>query len=193
MLGYRRWPRVGRWSGTNQSRRLTTRLCSSWSQACDTANEGVPTCSYQRRRAASMAAMSIFFIVIIASKARFASSPPVASASVSVRGVICQDRPQRSLHQPHALSVPPLPTIAFQYRSVSSWSVRRDLERKGLGVPERRAAVETKTGDAHEGELHREHIAFLAARIVTGRSVNGGDLTIRKGRSIEARRLVRVR
>ena len=37
-----------------------------------------------------------------------------ASASVSTRGVICQERPQRSLHQPHALSVPPLPTIAFQ-------------------------------------------------------------------------------
>ena len=35
-------------------------------------------------------------------------------ASVSTRGVICQDKPQRSLHQPHALSWPPLPTIAFQ-------------------------------------------------------------------------------
>jgi len=30
-----------------------------------------------------MAAMSIFFIVIMTSKARFASSPPAASASVS--------------------------------------------------------------------------------------------------------------
>jgi hypothetical protein len=30
----------------------------------------------QPRRAATMAAMSIFFIVIIASKARFASAPP---------------------------------------------------------------------------------------------------------------------
>jgi hypothetical protein len=37
-----------------------------------------------------MAAMSIFVIVIIASKARFASPHPAASASVSVRGVICQ-------------------------------------------------------------------------------------------------------
>jgi len=60
------------------------------------------------------AATSMFFIVIIASKARFASAPPTASASVSVRGVICQERPQRSLHQPHALSLPPFPTIAFQ-------------------------------------------------------------------------------
>jgi hypothetical protein len=39
----------------------------------------------------SMVATSIFFIVIIASKARLASAPPAASASVSARGVICQD------------------------------------------------------------------------------------------------------
>ena len=32
-------------------------------------------------------------IVIIASKTRFASSPSFASASVSARGVICQERP----------------------------------------------------------------------------------------------------
>ena len=40
-------------------------------------------------------------IGIIAAKARFASPPPAASASVSARGVICQERPQRSLHQLH--------------------------------------------------------------------------------------------
>jgi len=55
-----------------------------------------------------------FFIGIIASNARFASAPPAASASVSTRGVICQERPQRSLHHPHWLSWPPLSTIAFQ-------------------------------------------------------------------------------
>jgi hypothetical protein len=38
-----------------------------------------------------MAATSIFFIVIIASKARFASPPPAASASVRARGVIYQE------------------------------------------------------------------------------------------------------
>ena len=82
--------------------------------ARDLTNKDVSACSRQPRRAASMAAMSIFVIVIIASKARFASPPPAASASVSARGVICQERPQRSLHQLHWLSVPPLPTIAFQ-------------------------------------------------------------------------------
>ena len=66
------------------------------------------------RRAASIFATSIFFISIIASKARLASAPPAAIALVRARGVICQDNPQRSLHQPQALSSPPLPTIAFQ-------------------------------------------------------------------------------
>ena len=36
-----------------------------------------------------MAAMSIFFIAIIVSNARFASRAPAASASVSAREVIC--------------------------------------------------------------------------------------------------------
>src|SRR6185503_19983702 len=73
-----------------------------------------PGCVRQPRRAASMVAMSIFFIGIIASKARFAYAPPATSASVSTRGVICQESPQRSVHHPHWLSWPPLPTIAFQ-------------------------------------------------------------------------------
>ena len=42
----------------------------------------------QPRKAASMAATSIFFIGIIASNARLATSPPLACASMSTRGVI---------------------------------------------------------------------------------------------------------
>src|SRR5688572_9866837 len=70
--------------------------------------------------------------------------------------------------------------------------VRRDLKGKGLAVLELRAAVETETGNAQNGELHRQHIALLAARVVTGRLVNSGHCTIRKGGSVEARRLMRV-
>src|SRR5439155_21870075 len=70
--------------------------------------------------------------------------------------------------------------------------LRRDLEGKGLAVLERRAAVETETGNAQNGELHRQHIALLAARVVTGRLVNSGHFTIRKGGGVEARRLMRV-
>src|SRR6059036_508838 len=70
--------------------------------------------------------------------------------------------------------------------------LRRDLEGKGLGVPERRAAVETETGNAQDSELHRQHIALFAARIVTGSLVNSGYFTIGKDDGVETRRLMRV-
>lgn len=57
--------------------------------------------------------MSIFLICIIASNARWAGSGPV-TASVNATGVICRDNPHSSLHQPDAISCPPLPTIASQ-------------------------------------------------------------------------------
>src|SRR5262249_13108751 len=66
--------------------------------------------------------------------------------------------------------------------------LRRDLEGKGLAVFEHRAAIETETGNAQNGELHGYHIARLAARIVTRRIVDRCYLTIRKGGGIEARR-----
>src|SRR5262249_33281295 len=57
--------------------------------------------------AASIAAMSIFFICIIASNARLAAAGSgSAMAFVRAIGVICQDTPHLSLHQPHALSWP---------------------------------------------------------------------------------------
>src|SRR6202035_4977612 len=70
--------------------------------------------------------------------------------------------------------------------------LRRNLEGKGLGVPKLRAAVETETRNAQDGELHRQHIALLAARIITGSLVNRGYFTIRKGGCVEARRLMRI-
>src|SRR5687767_2431467 len=64
---------------------------------------------HQPRRAASIAAMSIFVIPIIASNARLAAAGSGSLiAFVSASGVICQDRPHLSLHQPHALASPPL-------------------------------------------------------------------------------------
>ena len=49
-----------------------------------------------------------------------------------------------------------------------------------------------RQGMPQHGELHRQHIALLTARIVAGRLVNGGDFAIRKGGGVEARRLMRV-
>src|SRR5207247_2004056 len=69
---------------------------------------------------------------------------------------------------------------------------RGDLEGEGLAVPELRAAVETETGNAQNGELHRQDIALLAARVVTGGLVHSNHFTIRKGGGVEARRLMRV-
>src|SRR5262245_19491220 len=52
--------------------------------------------------AASILAMSIFFIVIIASNARLAAARSGSvNALVRAMGVICQDNPHLSLHQPH--------------------------------------------------------------------------------------------
>ena len=56
--------------------------------------------------------------------------------------------------------------------------VCRNLERKRFAVLERRATVETETGDARNGELHRQLITFLAARKITLRCVDGDHLTI---------------
>jgi hypothetical protein len=36
-------------------------------------------------------------------------------AFIRAIGVICHDTPHLVLHQPHMLSSPPLPTMAFQY------------------------------------------------------------------------------
>ena len=59
--------------------------------------------------------MSIFCIVIIASNARLAAAlSGLSIASISTRGVICQEKPHLSLHQPQALSWPPFCVIAFQ-------------------------------------------------------------------------------
>jgi hypothetical protein len=58
--------------------------------------------------------MWLVVIVLIAWKARLARSPPPAVSSSSRLGVICQEKPQRSLHQPHMLSSPPFRVIASQ-------------------------------------------------------------------------------
>ncbi len=60
----------------------------------------------QPRCAASIAAMSILFISIIASNARLAAAGSGSLiALVSAMGVICHDKPHLSLHQPHELTV----------------------------------------------------------------------------------------
>ncbi len=53
-------------------------------------------------RACSIAAISIFLMPIITSITRFAAARSGSTmAFISARGVICQDSPNLSLHQPH--------------------------------------------------------------------------------------------
>src|SRR5437762_7647056 len=70
--------------------------------------------------------------------------------------------------------------------------VRGDLEGERLAVLERRTAVEPEAGNAEDGELHRQHIAGLAARVVARRLVDSGHFTIRKGGGVEPRRVLCV-
>jgi hypothetical protein len=52
---------------------------------------------------------------------------------VRAKGIICRNILNLSLHQPQALSAPPLLTIAFPYRSVSAGSaVATDNENDSL-------------------------------------------------------------
>ena len=42
-------------------------------------------------------------------------------------------------------------------------------------------AVEAEAGDAGHGERHHQHIARLAAGVIGGGAVHGGDVAVRKG------------
>jgi hypothetical protein len=64
--------------------------------------QSVQAADLEPATARSIAAMSIFFIVIMASIARLAAAMSgLFTALRSARGVTCQEKPQRSLHQPH--------------------------------------------------------------------------------------------
>src|SRR3546814_11703313 len=54
------------------------------------------------------------------------------------------------------------------------------------------SAVEPDARYAEHGELDRQHRAFLAARIVERRAVDGADRAVRKGRGIEGRRVLGI-
>src|SRR5262249_29144807 len=46
----------------------------------------------------------------------------------------------------------------------------------------------TEAGNADDGELHRQHIARLTARIIARRLVHRGHFTVGEGGGVEARR-----
>jgi hypothetical protein len=91
-----------------------------------------------------MVAMSIFFIVNIASKARFASPPPAESASVSARGDLPGEAPAVLAPTAHTF----LAAIADDRVPVAIrlfLIVRHDLKGKGFAEHGVRAVTEQKT------------------------------------------------
>ena len=122
----------------------------------------------------------------MASNARFASSPPAASASVSTRGVICQETPPLVL-APAARTL--LTSIADDGVPVAVGLlliIGGDLKRKSFVMLERGTAVEAKTRDAGNREFHRQHVALLAGGVVTGGTVDGAHGAVGKGFGVEA-------
>src|SRR5690606_14190750 len=63
--------------------------------------------------------------------------------------------------------------------------VSRDLEAEALALGKLGAAVQAEAGDAADGELDGEHVAFLAAGKVGGRLADGGDLAVGEGPCVE--------
>ena len=137
--------------------------------------------------------MSIFFIVIIASNARLAAAGSGSViAFVRATGVICQDRPHLSLHQPQALSCAAVADdrvpVAVRLGLVGG----RDLERERLVVLERRPAVEAEARDAQHGELDGQHVPLLPRREVARRAVHRADGRVGKRLGVKPRRLLGV-
>src|SRR5712675_2389164 len=123
---------------------------------------------------------------IMASNARFASSPPAASASVSTRGVICQETAPLVL-APAACTL--LASIADNGVPVAVGLllvIGGDLKRESFVMLERRTAVEADTGNAGDCEFHRQHVALLAGWVVTGCTVDATHGAVGKGFGVEA-------
>src|SRR5450756_1108692 len=62
-----------------------------------------------------------------------------------------------------------------------------DLKRKGFVMFDRRTAVEADTRDSGNIELDCQHISLLAARVVTGCTVDGTYRAVGKGLGVKAR------
>jgi hypothetical protein len=90
------------------------------------------------------------------------------------------------------LSWPPFLTIAFHRRSVSAWSsvaIWNENASLCLNVDPPLRPMQGMPGD---GELDREDVALLAARVVGRGVVDGAHLAVGERRGIELRRVFGV-
>ena len=113
------------------------------------------------RRAASIAAMSIFFIAS-SHRTRAQRQPGrIGDRFRQAIGVICPAhipfRPRTSRTRSPGRHCRRSRSIAIRFGLVSGC----DLEARTLRRAERSAAVEPEARDAHHGELDRQHVPFL--------------------------------
>ncbi len=135
---------------------------------------------FQPRRAASIAAMSIFVICIIASNARLAAAGSGSViAFVRTIGVICQDNPHLSLHQPQALSWLERKAVHKgdgRRAESSSFATYCNGSRLGMGVKGHQA-VRPMSGSRCRSTQHLRHL-------VTAPSHRSCDLRLKATRGV---------
>jgi len=140
----------------------------------------------QPRRAASIAAMSIFFIPIIAANARWATAGSGSEiAVVKARGVICHDKSPLVLAPAARAFLATVSNNRVPQAVRFSLVVRRNLKRKSLAVLERGSPIQAQAGDTHHSELDRQDIALFACGIVTGRAMDSLNCAVGKRIGVE--------
>jgi hypothetical protein len=134
--------------------------------------------------AASIAAMSIFFICIIAARARDAAAVSASLANRGrISGTICHDTPNLSLSQPHMLSLPPSASRA-DHRPVGLRLIfRQHADRGGGRVLEHVSGGQDHHRRTGKGELD-DHGIVRAAVID-----HGVDPAVRQEADVELRRV----
>ena len=62
-----------------------------------------------------------------------------------------------------------------------------DLKRKRLALPECGPAIQSHAGQTQDREMHGQHVARLAHRVIARRKVNGSHRTVGKNSGVKSR------
>jgi hypothetical protein len=89
------------------------------------------------------------------------------TALVRAIGVICQDNPHLSLHQPHSLSSSAVADDRVPVTTGSGLVSGCDLKRERFAALECGSAIEPQAGNPHHDKLYRQHFPFLPGRKVS--------------------------
>ena len=166
---------------------------ASPSDACESASDPRVPQKPQPRRAASIAAMSIFFIC------HHRIERALGGGGIGIGDRLRQgDRRDLPGQSPFVLAPAARALLAAVADDRVPVAIRfglvggRDLKRERLVVLERGSAVEPEARNAHHGELDGQHVPFLPRRKVARCAVHRADGRIGKGLGVEPRRLLGV-